>query len=642
MCRSSFYSWLGVVYYLAMARDQAIPTPISQPRAPAARDGEVSAVASRIREIGYRSLLILAFALPFDMRRRPLLWTNYVSITNLTVLLLAAAAWAMVTIAGVALDALRGSQDAAGYFSRQRLPLALLIAFLISSAISTALSPFSTGGLSWFLSVLTGALIWLALPLWLAGDTETKVNRLGMAIVAGAIVASIVGFIEILVGTAFDQHLLLFKFGPATMGPFLRLSSTFSSANVTAMYFEVALPFALVGLVGALDRRSHRGTTFIIWLAAIDILLVALVLTYSRGALLGLLAAGLAMVAAGRGGWRLHTAARWRWPVVVVAVNLALVLGFFAFSSSPIELLRFSTQNDRAWYQAAYVSTVPTTMVAGKTRTIAVTVENRSPLRWDASSPHTYGLSYHWLHPSWKVVRFANPITWLSSDLRPDDRQTVQARVTAPRRPGKYLLIWDMIWKSTTWFGPRTGLYQASPVRVIEPKALVGVSASSTRIPQPDITDLPTAPALDRAHIWAVAVTMIEKRPLFGLGPQGVRMNYAAFAPPDHSARVRNPPPHAHNLALEMLADWGIIGSGLFAGLLVALWWPLLQRVRRGHVESRWELAVVGVAAALVGHEFVDYFLTKQAIFAVLWLLCGLAATMSRIAPAGGSGSRRA
>ena len=33
--------------------------------------------------------------------------------------------------------------------------------------------------------------------------------------------ASIVGLIEILVGSAFDQYLTLFKFGPSWMGPFL-------------------------------------------------------------------------------------------------------------------------------------------------------------------------------------------------------------------------------------------------------------------------------------------------------------------------------------------------------------------------------------------------------------------------------------
>jgi hypothetical protein len=80
-----------------------------------------------------------------------------------------------------------------------------------------------------------------------------------------------------------------------------------------------------------------------------------------------------------------------------------------------------------------------------------------------------------------------------------------------------------------------------------------------------------------------------------------------------------------------MLADWGLIGGGLFFVLLVVLWWPLLRRVWRGQVASPWELGVIGAAAALLGHELVDYFLNKQTIFVFMWLLCGLAATMTPI-----------
>jgi hypothetical protein len=342
---------LAVVYYLAMARGQTAPVSILQPHT-AAGDDRIAGAVSRSREIGYRGLLLLAFVLPFDMERVPILWTGYVTVTNLTVVLLAVAALALVTILGLAIDALRGSPFAAGYFARRRISLALVLAFLLSSLVSTVLAHISAQGLSWFLGVVTGALLWLALPVWLANDTESKVHQLGMAIVGGAIIASIIGFIEVLLGPAFDQHLLFFEFGPSSMGPYLRLSATFSSANVAAMYFELALPFAIAGLISARGRKSRRWMAFAAWLAAVDVLLVALVLTYSRGALLGLLAAGLAMAIAGWRRLRLRTAAAWRAPAVVAA-NLAVVLGVFASSTSSLQLLRLSTQNDRAWYQTA-------------------------------------------------------------------------------------------------------------------------------------------------------------------------------------------------------------------------------------------------------------------------------------------------
>ncbi len=594
------------------------------PRLPA-RDS-LFATRTGVHTLGYRALLLLAFLLPFDLERRPLLWTSHLIITNLTVALLIVSALALLSILTTAAEAVGGSAGAVLYFSHRRVPLALGVAFLLSCAISTFMAHASTQSGSWFLAVLIGMLLWLALPLWLLENTETRIFRLGTSFVAGAIVASAIGLVEVAVGASFDQHLLSFKFGPSTMGPWLRLSSTFSSANVAAMYFELALPCAVAGLMIAFSRVSWRRLQLAAWLLVVDLLLVAVILTYSRGALLGLLAAALAMAAAGRARWRARTALPWRGLAIAVA-NVTVVCGFFVVSSSSTELLRFSTQNDRVWYQAAYTGAVPTTLIAGRTRLIPVTVQNQSPLSWNGSSPHTYGLGYHWLYPSSKVERFTNPITWLSADVPPGTRRIVRARVTAPAAPGRYLFSWDMIWKGTTWFAPKTGNYQMVPVTVIEPSGKAASSGPIQHAPPPDIASLPTAPALDRRQIWTAAFKMIEQRPLFGMGSQGVRMNYLTFAPPGQAA---NPPPHAHNLALELLADWGIIGGGLFVAFLLALWWPFLRGVLRGNITSAWQLAAIGMAAALIGHELVDYFLTKQAMFAVLWILSGLAATMAR------------
>lgn len=600
-------------------------TSISEPQSMTARDSLVARLTSA-HTIGYRAMVLLAFLLPFDLERRPLLWSSDLTVTNLTVALLVISGLALITVLTTVVEAFRGSAGAGRYFSQRRVPLVLGIAFLLSCGVSTVTAHASTQSGSWFLGVLIGMLLWLALPLWLLENTETRIFRLGMTFIAGAVVAGAIGLVEVAVGSSFDQHLLSFKFGPSTMGPWLRLSSTFSSANVAAMYFELALPCAVAGLMISVHRVSWRWLRLAAWLLVIDVLLVAVILTYSRGALLGLLAAALAMAAAGRARWQAHTAIPWR-GLAIAVVNVTVVGGFFVISSSSTELLRFSTQNDRVWYRAAYTGAVPATLIAGKTRIIPVTVQNQSPLSWNASSPHTYGLGYHWLYRSNKVERFTNPITWLSADVSPGTRRVVRARVTAPAAPGRYLLVWDMIWQGTTWFAPKTGNYQTAPVTVIEPSGSAASPGQIRHAVPPDIASLPTAPALDRRRIWTVAIKMIEQRPLFGMGSQGVRMNYLAFAPPGQASK---PPPHAHNLALELVADWGIIGGGLFAAILLVLWWPFLRGVLRGNIISAWQLAAIGMAAALLGHELVDYFLTKQAIFALLWILGGLAGTMSR------------
>jgi hypothetical protein len=581
------------------------------------------------RVIGYGSLLVLAFALPFDADGRKLIWTINLTVTNLTVLILAVAVLALISVCILVAEAIHGSADARTYFSRRRVPVVLIVAFLLSAGVSTTLARSTTQGITWFLAIVSGALLWLAIPIWLAHDTRTRVQRVATAIVAGAALASILGLLEVRAGSAFERYLLLFKFGPDVMGPLVRLSATFSSANVAAMYFELALPLAVVGLLAARGRTGRRWLVFAAWAAAVDLLLLALALTFSRGAFLGLAAAGLAM---GLLGWRagyLRAASESRAHALAAAANLALVAGVIAFSTSTLQVARVSARSDRAWYEVSYASKLPASMSAGGARIIPVTVQNRGPLTWKASQPHAYGLSYHWLYPSWRVERFSNPITWLRADVLPGGSRLVGVRVQAPEAPGSYLLIWDTVWKGTTWFGPRTGEYQTLSVRVLEPRSPSGRPGTIRQNLPPDVMYLPTNAALGRSQLWTAAVSMIEGRPFFGVGPQGFRMNYTAYATPDPPAPPPAPPPHAHNLALEMLADWGVIGGGIFFALLAALLWPVIWRAWTRWTWSVWELAVIGSVAALLVHELVDFFLTKQSIFILFWILCGLAAVMT-------------
>jgi hypothetical protein len=609
-----------------MVPGHTVPLPAPNPQR-AVPPPECHAANTTLYTAGYRALLLLVLLLPFDMKRHPLVWTGFLTITNLTVVIVAVASLALLTVITVGAEALAGSPAATRYLSRRRIPLACVVAFLIACAISTHIAHTSAQTGSWFLSIGTGALLWLAIPLWLTEHPESRINRLGVALLAGAALAALVGLIEVAVGAGFDRNLLLFKDGPSTMGPWLRLSATFSSANVAAMYFELALPCAVAAGMLALGRASRPWFRVGVCLATADLFIVAILLTYSRGALLGLVSAGIAMALAGRSGWRHRTPVPPRWRILV-AVNLALICGAFVLSSPSTALVRISDQTDLPLYQATYASAVPATLSAGQTQAIPVSVENASPLVWNLSTPHAYGVSYHWLYPSWKVERFTNTITWLPFDLSPGERRTVKVRVTAPPSPGKFLLVWDITWKGTTWFAPKTGIYRASPVRVIKQRTTRASSGPTHQDSLPDMTYLPTAQTLPRQQIWAAAITMIEQHPLFGVASQGFRLNYKSVVPPIRTDRASKPPPHAHDLALEVTADWGIIGGATFAAMLVALCSPLLRRIIRGDATRPWELAVIGAIAALIGHQLVDYFLVKEAMFAALWILCGLAATM--------------
>ena len=574
----------------------------------------------RIREAGYGGLLLLTLSLPFDLRYHPLFQHGLFVVTNLGVLVYAVSILALVTLA---------RHDSANYFHRRRVPVLLFVALLLSCTISSLLEGRTDASLLWMLNLLAAGLIWLAVPQWLTNDTDAKVKRITKAIILGAVIAGLVGFQELLGGPSFDNNLAGFKVIATKMGPYLRLSATFSSANVAAMWFGLALPFAITGLAGAVAGAVKRWVTIVAWLVAIDVLVGAILLTYSRGASLGLAVSVAIMGVATRKRWYLKRRLRQRRLLLLLAAALVPVFGAFVVTSAPVEVLRFSTLSDQSWYKASYSSALPATMKAGQTVPVRVTVENQSPVAWRASGSPADRLSYHWLYSTRQLEQFEGIRTKLPANVGPGGKQTILARVRAPRLPGSYFLIWDMVLGNGTWFSLRTARYQALPVRVVGVGRAKGGHAAVTLPTSADTTRLPVAPPPDRGHIWRVALRMIKTYPFFGTGPQGVRLHYEAFARMPRSISGFQAPSHAHSLYLEILADFGLVGAVLFLAWFVAVWWPLILAVWRGKMVSSWQLALVGAMGVFLGQGLVDYTLQSLSLFILFWLLGGLATTVS-------------
>ncbi|HWE63232.1 MAG TPA: hypothetical protein VHB98_16070, partial [Chloroflexota bacterium] len=421
--------------------------------------------ASRLARAGYHGLILLALVLPFEFTQRPLLSTSFLTITNVKVVLYAVAALAAVSLAQYGKAAARDA-DLRRAWRPLRIPLALFAGLLLCFLLSSAMARERADGLKWTSDLLVGGLLWAVTPLWLAQERERKIRAIARAIVVGAVIAATAGILEYILGAGFAADLSWFKPKPTLAGAFLRLSGTFQYANIAAMYMEMALPFAVAGLIEALARPHRRWVPVLAWILAVEVLLEALLLTFSRGALLGLaVAAGVTLLIVRRLRPRRSLAPRQRLALGATA-GLAVLLAAITIASTPLALLRFTSQSDQEWYRADYVSRVPATMLACQQLTVPVTVENHSPFLWQQQGPDLYNLGYHWLYASGTVAIFENPRSRLQGPVPPGAAQTISAHIQAPPRAGRYLLVWDMVQENVTWFSLKRAAYVGLPVLV--------------------------------------------------------------------------------------------------------------------------------------------------------------------------------
>ncbi len=110
----------------------------------------------------------------------------------------------------------------------------------------------------------------------------------------------------------------------------------------------------------------------------------------------------------------------------------------------------------RPAYGAEYIGhDMPTTMSAGQTNAVRITVRNTSNQTWRAGGSQPFRLGYHWYTPSgvavdvslWEDYRTALP-----QDILSGDSVTLNARLGVPRIAGAFEVRWDMVEEMKTWF----------------------------------------------------------------------------------------------------------------------------------------------------------------------------------------------
>ncbi|MCU1426534.1 MAG: hypothetical protein JWL83_534 [Actinomycetia bacterium] len=137
----------------------------------------------------------------------------------------------------------------------------------------------------------------------------------------------------------------------------------------------------------------------------------------------------------------------------------------------------------------------------------------------------------------------------------------------------------------------------------------------------PDLVSDPQGGGRGRLDEWRVAVAVVARHPLTGVGPEGYRIAFGRSVDARYErTHGRNPlPDRAHDALLDVATTTGVVGLLAYVALLLVVGRFVLRALRRA---PPW---VAGVAAGLVAYAVQSLFLFPVAeLEPVAWLLAGV------------------
>jgi len=370
-----------------------------------------------------------------------------------------------------------------------------------------------------------------------------------------------------------------------SLGPFNRLTRPWSHANVAAMAMGATAAATVL-----LPKHWMR-------MLASTVVVVAIVLTISRG---GLVAMGAVAVA-----WLVL---RRRVEDLQVIIGLAVV-AVVVFVTSSAWGARVEQLGDQAFYASA-IDVPATVAVGGSDDMVEVTITNLSATTWSRTGEDRVLISARWIGGDgliWTEDRWQLP-----HDLDPGESVTTGLTI-GPRVPdGAYDLRWDLLVVDTAYFGQFLG---DDPIW-----SSATVSGSSYGPDDNFRYDFVQRNiGIDRIDTWRLAWGEFASSPFIGIGPNqfGDRL---AFELADEGQRAGA---HAHNIVLEPLAAWGLFGTIPFLMLGIG---ALGRAVRRAWANRTMVASVIAAGLiAVVVHGMVDWPLVVVTTGIPVGLLVGLA-----------------
>jgi hypothetical protein len=545
-------------------------------------------------------LLLVAIA-PFE--RALLLVPGGFTLTTVeAVMLIAVAAMAVRGVRGVRLV---------------DVPLAVPGAvFLVALLVAALAAPFEQANALRFVARMAMAALLFVMTLRTI-DTLDRARLVVRVMLGVATLVAAVAVLEAAQVPAVMSALTVFRPGYHVVAGQLRATGTLFYPTIASMYLEVGFALGLWLLLEPSSRRPRleRAVLFV----ALTVVGAGIAATFTRAGLLAL-AGSLAVVAA----LRLRRLPP-REAGLGTLTALAGVLLVVVFLTHSPELLatRITTEGSQAWYGARYQVPATLELRTGAVHRVPVTISNTGRLAWDSTKDPAFALSYHWLRgDSDAVVQFDGQRTPFPIAVMPGQTATLVADVIAPRQPGSYTLVWDVVHETRAWLSTE----DVPPART---------RARVTGAPSGPVTTtmhrLPTASARPaRPALWSAAFGIVRAHPWLGIGPDNYRHAYGPYLGIERwDRRV-----HANNMYLEVLTGAGIAGLAAFVWLLSASGLSLWRRLRHASPSAHTALAAALVAwLVIAGHGLVDSFLAFTTTYLTFAMAAGLAFSRALMEP---------
>lgn len=426
-------------------------------------------------------------------------------------------------------------------------------------------------------------------------------KRLSAVAVALVLITAGLGAFEQLAGDGFFGRAGV-EFEAQLLGPFRpkasitaegarRLTTTFSHANLTAAWLALLAPLGLASLAMAPSSNSPA------WrlaaapaFAAIAILAIAFTLSRA-GFIAGCAGLAIALLAVSPGLLRRR---------VVVAIALSLVM----VAAAPSVRARVTGAGP------ALAAGIGSSHVPGpEGGAFAVRLRNAGWLAWRPAGADRHRLIAVPLGCDGTALAqggIAGGALALDMPDRVEPGAEVETGFAAAAAPTAAAWALDV-----EHHGHQSACERGSPIalaRRIDVQCAVSVPPCGSEAWRDARTaervGAPVA-STDRRELWGAALAAARRYPWTGLGPDVFRLRKSEFLPP--RALGRDDREHANNLALEVLADLGVVGALALLGLLAAAL-SALSRLAGHRQEEGAALAVAGAGGvvALALHGLAD------------------------------------